>query len=67
MPQKKVDIKVPKEAGEAIVLSRGGQDPVTYNVTDGKVSVPEAEAAHFLAIVEGSTAVGGTTATDKKE
>lgn len=67
MPKKSdVDIKVPKEAGESITMRRAGLEPVTYSVTNGKVSVSEAEADHFLVIVEGSTIVGGSPAGNQE-
>jgi hypothetical protein len=62
-----VRINVPQESGE-IVVSVAGDDPVTYKVTDGHVSVPEESASRFLAAVDGSKRVdGGSTSTAGKE
>lgn len=46
-----------KEEGE-IVITRNGDEPTTYKVTDGFVTVSAANLDNFLAVVEGSKVEG---------
>lgn len=59
-------VSVPQKEGE-IVIARAGDDPKTYRVTDGTVTVAAADLDHFLAHVEGSKPEGGQSSTTKKE
>ena len=60
-------ISVPQKDGEVIV-SFDGDDPTTYKVTDGQVSVPGEIVERFLSAVDGSKVAGGSsTGSDKKE
>ena len=63
----KTSIKVPQKDGEVLV-SIAGDEPTTYRVTDGQVSVATEDVERFLAAVDGSKVAGGnTTAAAKKE
>lgn len=64
MPRVKV-----KEEGE-ITIAYQGDEPTTYKVTDGYVTVSAANLDHFLAVVEGSSVEGtrsGGSTTKTKE
>ena len=52
MPTKTHKVTVPQSEGE-IRISRG-DDPVVYPVTDGAVTVADADLATFLAHVDGA-------------
>lgn len=53
-------ISVPQKDGE-ITVSFDGNEPTTYRVTDGQVSVPAENVDRFLAAVDGSKAAGGSS------
>lgn len=60
-------ISVPQKDGEVIV-SFNGDEPITYKVNDGQISVPPENVERLLAAVDGSKVVGGSsTGSDKKE
>ncbi len=60
-------VKVPQTEGE-IVIAVAGDEPTTYKVSDGQVSVAEQDVERFLAVVDGSKVAGGsTTAAKSKE
>ena len=60
-------ISVPQKDGE-ITISFNGDEPVTYKVNDGQISVPPENVDRLLAAVDGSKVVGGSsTDSDKKE
>lgn len=64
---KNTTVRVPQSDGE-ISISVAGDEPTTYKVTDGQVSVANEEVDRFLAVVDGSKVVGGsTTAAKTKE
>lgn len=48
-------VNVPQKDGE-IVVTVGGLEPTTYKVTDGTVSVKDADLPRFLAVVDGAKA-----------
>jgi hypothetical protein len=52
-------VKVPQKDGE-VVLSFGDDTPQTYKVTDGEVTVKDADVQRFLSNVDGSSLVGGS-------
>lgn len=64
MPNAKV--KVPQKDGE-IVVRHGNNEPVTYRVSDGEVSVKSEDLAHFIAVVDGAHEIAGGTPAAKKE
>lgn len=55
------EIKVDQRDGEISIALAGG-DPKTYKVTDGEVTVEEADVERFLAVIDGSSLVGGSPA-----
>jgi len=57
----KTKVNVPQKDGE-VVVRRGGAEPVTYKVTDGHVSVDEADAEWFAAQFDGSKPASGSPA-----
>ncbi len=60
-------VRVGQEDGE-ISLSVGGDDPTTYKVTGGQVTVAEKDVERFLTAIDGSKVAGGSSAsTVKKE
>lgn len=60
-------VNVPQKEGD-ITISVGGDDPRTYRVSEGQVTVAEKDVERFLAAVDGSKVAGGsTTAATKKE
>lgn len=54
-------VSVPQKDGEITVYT--GDEPTTYTVTDGEVSVPNASVDHFLSVIDGAKA----SATPKKK
>lgn len=44
-----------------ITLSVGGDEPRTYKVSEGQVTVAEKDVERFLAVVDGSKVAGGST------
>lgn len=48
-----VKVRVPQKTGE-ITVAHAGDKPVVYEVSNGTVSVPEADVGHFLAVVNGA-------------
>jgi hypothetical protein len=57
-------VNVPQEDGE-ITVAHAGDAPTTYPVTNGQVTVDEADLAVFLHSIEGSSlADGGSPAAD---
>lgn len=68
MAEKKVRISVPAAVGEEVTVRHDGNDPVTFKVNDGHISVPETLERTILANVEGSSTAadtGGGTAKSK--
>lgn len=59
-------VSVPQRDGE-IVIARAGDEPKTYKVTDGTVTVAADDLEHFLAHVDGSKPEGGQSSSTKKE
>lgn len=51
------DVRVPQKAG-SISVSLGGDDPITYSVSDHVVKVGEDKIDRFVAAVEGAERVG---------
>lgn len=62
----KVNVSVVQKDGE-IVIATAGDEPVTYKVSDGTVSVPEENVDRFLAAVDGSKIAGGTTTSASRK
>jgi len=62
-PEAQVRVAVPQRDGE-IRIAQDGFDPTVYPVTNGQVAVAPADAANFLANIEGSEVVGGTVLDD---
>jgi len=54
-------VNVPQKEGQ-IVIRNGIDEPVTYKVIDGAVTVADADLSTFLAAVDDSRVVGDTTA-----
>lgn len=55
-------VNVPETHGREITVSYNGDEPLTYRVTDGHVTVDNQHLPHFLAVVDGSTvATSGAT------
>lgn len=60
-------VNVPQKDGD-ISISVAGDEPRTYRVTDGQVTVAEKDVERFLAVIDGSKVAGGsTTAAKTKE
>lgn len=59
-------VTVPQKDGD-IILSFGDDDPQTYKVTNGEVTVKDADVARFLANIDGSSLAGGTPAAAAKK
>ena len=59
-------VSVPKSAGDEIQISRNGDEPKTYRVTDGHITVASDDLEHVLNVVEGSKQAGGTTTATKE-
>jgi hypothetical protein len=62
-------VRVPQADGE-ITLSRVGEEPKTYRVTDHEVTVAAADLDNFLVHVDGAREVGAkpvSTSTTTKE
>ena len=54
MPEKNVTVKVPQRDGDIVVRNRANE-PATYAVKDGTVSVKESEVARILAVIDGAS------------
>ena len=61
-----VKVNVQQKDGE-VRVSIAGDEPHTYRVTDGQVSVATEDVERFLAAVDGSKVAGGNTTAAKKE
>ncbi len=60
-------VNVPQRDGD-ISISVAGDEPRTYKVNDGQVTVAEKDVERFLAVVDGSKVAGGSSAgATKKE
>jgi hypothetical protein len=60
-------VNVPQKDGE-VTISVAGDEPRTYRVTDGQVTVAEKDVERFLAVIDGSKVAGGSsTGATKKE
>lgn len=61
------DIRVPKSAGDEIVIVRNGDidNPTVYRPKDGVVKVDDADAAHFLSVIDGAHLAGGKAAVER--
>jgi hypothetical protein len=60
-------VNVPQKDG-SISISTAGDEPRTYHVSEGQVTVAEKDVERFLAVVDGSKVAGGsTTSATKKE
>jgi hypothetical protein len=60
-----VKVTVPDAAGPEIRVSYAGDEPITYPVKNGTVTVQAEHLADFLGAVEGSTARGDSAASEK--
>jgi hypothetical protein len=58
-------ITVPKEVGDEITVRWNGDDPTTYKVTDGHVSVESENVERFLAHFDGSKVADAPAASSK--
>lgn len=67
MPAKRPRVRVPASLGESFTVAYNGDEPVTYTPEDGQVSVNPEHLDTFLAVIGGSSVVGGTAATKSKE
>lgn len=66
MPAKHPRVRVPAALGESFSVAYNGDDPVTYTPEDGQVGVNPEHLDTFLAVIGGSSVVGGTAGTKKE-
>lgn len=59
-------VRVPQSEGD-ITIAANGDEPRTYKVTDGTVTVAEADLPTFLGAVEGSSVEAKTASSTSKE
>lgn len=59
-------VRVPQKDGE-ITFSRQGDEPRTYRVTDGEVTVAQADLDRFLRAIPGAEVVKGAGSPDSKK
>lgn len=60
-------ISVPQKDGE-VTVSFNGDEPTTYKVNDGQISVPAENVDRLLAAIDGSKVAGGSsTGSSTKE
>jgi hypothetical protein len=51
----------------SITIAVAGDEPRSYNVSDGQVTVAEKDVERFLAVVDGSKVAGGSSASATKK
>jgi hypothetical protein len=61
---KNTRVTVPKEVGDEIIVRWNGDDPTTYKVTDGHVSVENENVERFLAHFDGSKVAASDNKAD---
>lgn len=60
-------VSVPRSVGDEVTIAHAGDEPRTYKVTDGEVTVAVADLSIFLGAVEGSREVAKPAASSQKE
>lgn len=60
-------VSVPASAGESIVLTQNGAEPIHYKVTDGTTNVGDEHLDKFLKLIPGSKTVVGSPSAKPKE
>ena len=55
MAASKTRVKVPKDAGDEIVVSWDGDEPTTYPVSESHISLESQHVDRFLNLFEGSS------------